>query len=725
EVKEALKKILGAGNVSVVNEAGNDKVHFVTFEGAYAHSDVEMLTANKGTIEGGGGQKVNIFETAPSWGGHIGEGNLTEATGVAAYTYKAGGSSFTYHLAIADAAEDKVKLFSAKSFTAQKLRRTIDGPAEGEEFGFGAQGAYLGSDPGTCPPAGGKACTAGHFFLYDDANEALEEFEADGELLSQTPFAFGDGAPTAIATDRSGGANNGTLYASTGAGAGARVLAFGALGAPSRPGPLTEKEQSLTLAKACSVAIDSSGNRYVAVGPEILVYPPTGSKPLAKIAEESGTLCRIAVDSEGNVYALLKEKVAYFKPSSFPPKEGTTYGAAVTVAKQSEFGVAINALTIDPASGHLFVTSAKKTIEYDSAFNGSGVLSPSFAGSLSIGARTAIATCAKGGDVYVAAAGKIFVLDKAGKEVLTQTTGTGSPAGSFGASAGAIAVDQSNCHVIVFETKHENIQEYESSGTYLASFGSATPLVTSDYGIAVDNGSSSPNKGDVFLAFDDTTGTFDLSAFGGLGYPPPAPTATTTAASNLAPGKAILNGTVNPNGSPLEACRFEYLTQAEYEANGENFTGAEGVQCAESLEEIGEGSEAVPVHADVEGLSAGTTYFFRLVVKNAEGTGEGEALQFALNPPVAIAKTAQPITFTEATLRGEVDPAGSPTTYFFQYLSEADFKAEGFGGPATQTTPEGELPGTEGFLAVKAQIGGLAEGTEYRFRLVAQNGIGE
>ena len=96
------------------------------------------------------------------------------------------------------------------------------------------------------------------------------------------------------------------------------------------------------------------------------------------------------------------------------------------------------------------------------------------------------------------------MLNEEGKEILTQITGVGSPTGSLGTNAGAIAVDQSDCHVIVFETHHENVQEYESSGTYIASFGSATPLVTTAYGVAVDNGPSSPNKGDVYLAFDDT-----------------------------------------------------------------------------------------------------------------------------------------------------------------------------------------------------------------------------
>ena len=199
------------------------------------------------------------------------------------------------------------------------------------------------------------------------------------------------------------------------------------------------------------------------------------------------------MDEEGNVYALLKEKVAYFKPSSYPPTEGTTYGTAVTVAKESEFGTAINALSTDPANGHLLANGATKTIEYGSAKEGSKPIGEVGA-SLNLGIREGVATCANSGDLYIPSGGGIFVLNEAGTEILTQITGVGSPTGSFGANAGAIAVDQSNCHVIVFETHHENVQEYESSGTYIAAFGSATPLVTTAYGVAVDNGALQPQQ---------------------------------------------------------------------------------------------------------------------------------------------------------------------------------------------------------------------------------------
>ena len=522
-VEEALLELasIDPGDVSVKNGA-NNKIHLITFTGKYAHTDVEALLCKPAGIDG----SCNVVEEVKGFSGHIGEGSLTKATGVAAYTYEIDSEKRTYHLAVADAAGAEVKLFSAESPKAQKLRATLTGPAAGEEFGFGAAGAYLGTDQGTCPPAGEAACTAGHLFLYDDAHQQIDELEANGALVSRTPFAFGDGVPTAFAVDRSGTAANGTLYATSGAGAGARALAFGPLRAPSRPGPIAEEDLSLVLPKAALVAIDAYGNRYVAVGPEVIVYPPSGKEALLKVALGEQPR-QIAVDSAGNLYAALKEKAVYFHPASFPPVKGTVYGAAVQVAKQSEFpGEAIRSLGVNPANDHLFVINSTRTVEYDSAANGSKVLNPDFGAGLIPGGAEGVAVYGANGNVYISTGsggGRVYVLDPQGKERLSQITGAGSPAGSFGAAAGAIAVDQSNGHVLAFEPGHQDIEEYESSGTFVTAFGSFATLVTLDYGVAVDNGAHSPHAGDVFLAYDDPKGAYDLWGFGGLGYPATAP----------------------------------------------------------------------------------------------------------------------------------------------------------------------------------------------------------
>ncbi|HEX7245449.1 MAG TPA: hypothetical protein VF245_07795 [Solirubrobacterales bacterium] len=875
EVKKALEGLasIDPGDISVIN-GSNSRIHLVTFGGKYAHSDIEALKCIPEALEGGGGQECKITEIIKGWSGHIGEGDLSEATGVAPYTYKATGSSAFYHLAVADASGDQLKLFSAASFKEQTLRSTLAGPEEGEEFGFGPNGAYLAADPGTCPPAGGNACTAGHLFLYDDANEVLDELEATGQLVSQTPLAAGDGAPTAIAVDRSGGEGNGTLYATSGAGAGARVLAFGALKAPGRSGPV--ESLSLTLAKTCSVAIDEHGNRYLAVGPEVVLYPPSGAKALGpKIPSPSGTLCRITVDPEGNVYALVtgakEREVVYYKPSSFPPTEGTTYGAPVTVAKQGEFeGEPIGALAINPANGRLLVTNAAQTNEYKSAKEGSGALIAKFGDSLSLGTRESLAVCGRTGDVYVGTAGSgIFVLNAAGTEVLTQITGAGSPAGNLGNHTRSLAVNQEDGHPIAFEPSYKEAREFESTGTFVATFGSFEELVTTNFGVAVDNGSFSPNKGTAYVAYDDPKAKYDLAAFSALEYPPVTKHKLTLKKSGLGSGTVtssppgiscgatcsheynqgegvVLTATPNPGSEFIKwtGCAYEPSpTTCEVTMGADTEVGAEfgggptnklkvlpegsgsgtvtsnpaGIDCPSECEaefpkgegitltatadpgsevENWEGCEEEPsptecvvtmdedkevkvlfgpehplllvtkegtgtgtLSSEPPGIDCGSTCEAKfdldeVVVLTAEadpgsefeGWGAGDCEEETVSPaegtcevtmdgpgeveatftelPRAIARPPNPLGFSEAVLRGEVGTVGLKTEYRFEYLSEAQYEANGETFAGAKATPTEELKPAEALAPVSAPVSDLAEGTAYRLRLVVENEAG-
>lgn len=102
--------------------------------------------------------------------------------------------------------------------------------------------------------------------------------------------------------------------------------------------------------------------------------------------------------------------------------------------------------------------------------------------------------------------------------------------------------------------------------------------------------------------------------------PTPAPSATTGAASGVTPTGATLAGTVNPNGSAT-SCRFEYGTTTAYGSS---------VDCASAP---GGGASAVAVSAALSGLSAGTTYHYRLDATNAGGTTNGADMTFATPTP--------------------------------------------------------------------------------------------
>jgi hypothetical protein len=103
-----------------------------------------------------------------------------------------------------------------------------------------------------------------------------------------------------------------------------------------------------------------------------------------------------------------------------------------------------------------------------------------------------------------------------------------------------------------------------------------------------------------------------------------APTVTTSAASGVTDTTATLNGTVNPQGA-VTTYQFQYGTSTSY-----------GSVTPASPASAGSGSSAISESASLSGLSAGTTYDYRLVATNATGTTNGSNQTFttpAASPP--------------------------------------------------------------------------------------------
>jgi len=835
-IREALEGLstIGAGNVAVEEGRFGVTSHRITFTHALGSSPVGSISADPSGLSGGA-----VFIEAPTNGfafdGRIGEGDLGDATAIAAYTYDPGnsevhpGANARHYLFVFDS--NQVKVLSGGGIQSIGLTDTIDG--KGVPDSEACPNCSQGFGPG-----GSLAVDQanGHLFVYDAAHEVLEEFEASGRFLGQTAspsfqaaeptgvaalpqrgelqelrllanggsFALGfEGAWTAplphkaspgqvqaalrglasigpegvevvandagsyrvrftgplagrnvgkLLVDPSGlsgagiGAVNtldsgfgpGRVYVSAGAGPGGRVLAFGPLAAPSRslldaqtPPPLSQ-----ALANAAAVATDSAGDVYVAHDTAIQVYSPAGVKLTA--IEDAGEPFDLDVDSSGRLYVLdeddaahgtEEEVVTYYTPSTYPPTGTTTYSRhEPAIAKHGDFppgGVKLVAIGLDPGPGpgkdRLFVSDRNTTMELGAAAEGSSILDSDFGASLGLGGRQEVAVNGANGDVYVSTtAGAIFVLEAAGGEVKARIDGVGSPGWKFagsGGAIGAIAVDRESGHVVAFDNTRGTAEEYDAAGGFVASFGTFTKTIARPYRVAIDNGATSPNHGNAYVAFDDTApGSFDLTAFGPLAYGEPA-VAVTGVASGLGGGNATLNGTVDPRGAELEECEFEYLADEEYEGNVEGgdppFEGASSEGCAESIPTIGHGVGAVAVHAGIGGLDPNRRYRFRLVAKSKFGADEGEAGLFG--PPVLTTEPAQPVLYDEATLRAQVDPSGLASSYRFEYGT-----AEGEYDHSTV----GELAPGDGPVAIEAPLAGLAEGTEYHFRITAENEAG-
>ena len=130
--------------------------------------------------------------------------------------------------------------------------------------------------------------------------------------------------------------------------------------------------------------------------------------------------------------------------------------------------------------------------------------------------------------------------------------------------------------------------------------------------------------------------------------PPNAPTVVTKPASAVAQTTATLNATVNPNGGEVSECKFEYGTTNSY---GSSVV----VRLAAGI-----GTSPVAVSASITGLTANTTYHFRISATNSSGTSKGsdETFKTLPNAPTVVTKAASSVTQTTATLNATVNPNG-------------------------------------------------------------------
>jgi hypothetical protein len=186
------------------------------------------------------------------------------------------------------------------------------------------------------------------------------------------------------------------------------------------------------------------------------------------------------------------------------------------------------------------------------------------------------------------------------------------------------------------------------------------------------------------------------------------PAADTTAAKDVGQTQVTLTARVNPKGT-VTSVRFDLGTSTAY-----------GLQS--TARDVGSGTTDVTVEIPVQGLTARTTYHYRVVATSAGGTVEGaDATVTTTTPPVVPSRPAvstggvRDVTPSGATLTGSVTPHSAPTSYHFEYGTTTRY------GAATPGADAGS--GTRG-IATSGRIEGLGAGKRYHYRLVASNAVG-
>ena len=240
------------------------------------------------------------------------------------------------------------------------------------------------------------------------------------------------------------------------------------------------------------------------------------------------------------------------------------------------------------------------------------------------------------------------------------------------------------------------IDAFDSSGTAI----SGTPF---DIGGPLGGVTVAGAFGNIFVSDQANA---QIQVFNRVGGPAPKPTARTGDADVLTLTTARVNGRTNPNGTAT-TCVVEYGTAPDALDSTASCSAA-----------AGSGTTETAVSASLSGLTAHTTYYYRLVTSSTAGTTNGSVFSFTTEvAPTPVATSASSLAQTGGTLNGTVNPNGlTVTDCHFEYGTTTAYGS---------TIPCSSLPGSgTSAVNVSAAIAGLSANTPYHFRLVARTTAG-
>jgi phosphodiesterase/alkaline phosphatase D-like protein len=483
---------------------------------------------------------------------------------------------------------------------------------------------------------------------------------------------------------------------------------------------MTEATLGTGLLEPAAVAVErSSGGVFVGdrLSGVVDVYSSTGEYE-AQLGGGALEVAGIAVDeASGDVYVAdpFHEAVWVYRPDGKGGYEllarwfggnvpGKEFGKVTGVAVDNSGG---------PSQGDVYVVEAKVSGATGGAVDvfapkpnpeeGEAGAEGQFLGRLSgvkLEQPNGIAVSQGTGRILVADSvkGAIFAYNPAG-EYEEKLNGKGSPNGVFSpkgeepGNVAAIAVDEAAGDIYVAEAERRVVSQYSSKGVWKG-WITETP----EGGLGEPRGLALTPAGDVYLA---DAGLAVVDRFGADMVVPDVKTGK-VAKTTLTRTTAVLSGTINGDGIAAQYS-FQY---------GE--TPALGSQ---TLSNSSGGTGEASVSAEVTGLEAGTTYYYRIVGENENGANVGIVRSFQTFPAVEELETG-PIKELEpesVRLTGTLSPGGIDTRYYFQWGATS---AYGNTTPAPPGTDAGSGTST---IEAATLLTGLSANTLYHYRLVGEN----
>ncbi len=446
----------------------------------------------------------------------------------------------------------------------------------------------------------------GSLLKFDAAGNPLRFTGVAGEPYAITGLKGAENAEDELAVDSSSGPAKGDVYVAVGTSNGEAIDVFASDGASL--GSLTEA--TAPWGETCGVAVDASGNVYVATyGGFIDKFVPTANPVTNSDYQSSlvgGNPCNIAVDSVGDVFA------DTWNAGPVTRYEASQFG--LPIASGSILDMAGSSLAADPSDDHVLVDERDRVREYGArgepfeeplavfGATGSGSISESFG----------IAVDQTSGDVYVSnGQGKLIVF---GTPVVVPDVSAQSVTGLTATGVtlnGTVNPDGQQVTSCQFEY-----------GTTAGALTSIAPCIPSP------GSGSAPVTVAASLAglASGTTYHYKLVAANanGASESPEAsvqilgPAVSGGSFSEVGSSSATVSANVNPNGEAT-TFRVEYGPTTAYGSSS-----ASG--------NVGSGSEASGVVAHLSGLNPGTVYHFRVVATSAAGTAYGPDVTFSTLP---------------------------------------------------------------------------------------------